>query len=89
MAEEDRKREGRDTDPARLAQLLEIELIQKRAAWKQAKARRGNFRALSFLFLFVVIAGAIVAFFVFFSSDRLSDSRSNQHGTPTPAETSP
>lgn len=89
MAEDDSKRERADTDPARLSQLLELELIQKRAEWQQTKARRRNFRALSFLFLFVVIAGAIVAFVVFFSSDRGSDSRSNQHARPTPVESSP
>ncbi len=44
MAADDRKREGSDADPERLAQLLELELIQKRAAWQQAAARRGSLR---------------------------------------------
>jgi len=77
MAADDRKREGSDADPERLAQLLELELIQKRAAWQQAAARRGSLRVLSFLFLFIVIVGALIAFFVFFSSDSVTEVRLN------------
>ncbi len=85
MTDGDRKREPGETDPARLAQLLELELMQKRAAWQQTKARRGNLRALSFLFLFIVIAAALAAFFVLFSSDTVSELRSNApHSSPSP-----
>ncbi len=85
MADDNRKREGSDTDPERLAQLLELELIQKRAAWQQAAARRGSLRVLSFLFLFIVIVGTLIAFFVFFSSDSVTDVRSNAPQSPAPA----
>ena len=86
MPDSDRKPEETDSDPERLAQLLQIELIHKRAAWQQAKVRRAGLRTLSFLFLFIVIAGALVAFFVFFSSSTLVDIRSNGPDTsPTPA----
>ena len=61
----------RETDPAKLAKLLEIELMQKRASWQQAKARRGTLRAMSFLFLFVVIIAAVAAFYFLASSERV------------------
>ena len=87
MPDGNRKPEPDEVDPAKLAKLLEIELMQKRAEWQQAKARRGNLRAISFFFLFVVVAGAIAAFFLFFSPDRVGELRSGgQNSTPVPAE---
>ena len=53
----------------------DIELMQKRASWQQAKARRNSLRALSFLFLFAVIVAAFVAFYFFFTSERPAQSR--------------
>jgi hypothetical protein len=85
MADSDRKPEPPEGDPAKLAQLLEIELIQKRAEWRQAKARRGSLRTLSFLFLFLVIVVALVGFFIFLSSDKLAELRSQNPATPSPA----
>jgi cell division septal protein FtsQ len=73
MQPEHRKSEPPKTNPADLEQLLEIELMQKRAAWKQAKARRGSLRALSFFFLFLVIVGALLAFFFLMSPERVSE----------------
>ncbi len=54
-----------ETDPEALAQSLELELIMKRASWQKARARRGTWRLLSFLFLFLVLLGAIFAYFYF------------------------
>ena len=65
----------RETDPQQLAKLLEIELMQKRAGWQQAKARRGTYRAMSFLFLFAVIVAAFVAFYFLASSERTPSPR--------------
>ena len=76
MLDGNRKPEGEEIDPAKLEQLLQIELMQKRAAWQQAKARRGGLRALSFFFLFLVVIAALVGFFVFFSPDRVSELKS-------------
>lgn len=53
------------TDPDALAKLLEMELALKRASWEQTRSRRGTWRALSILFLLLVIAGAIAAWFYF------------------------
>ncbi|MEO8439821.1 MAG: hypothetical protein ABI540_06310 [Spartobacteria bacterium] len=52
-------------DPDGLAKALEMELIMKRASWEKMRARRGTWRALSFFFLFVVILGALLAYFLF------------------------
>jgi hypothetical protein len=90
MADADSKREPTEADPAQIAQLLEIELMQKRAAWRQAKERRGSLRMISFLFLFLVIVGALVAFYLFFSPERVNELRSNApHASVSPASSSP
>ena len=85
MPDGDRKPEREEIDPARIEQLLELELMQKRAEWQRTKASRGNLRALSFMFLFLVIFGALVAFFFIFSSGRLTETRPDAQSTPTPA----
>ena len=45
--------------------MLELELMQKRAVWQQARAARGKFRTLAYCFLFLILAAAFVAFFLF------------------------
>ena len=42
-------------DPEMLLRMVELEMIQKRAARQQASARRNSWRAASFLFLFIVV----------------------------------
>jgi hypothetical protein len=59
------KAEPEAADPDALAKALELELIMKRASWQKIRARRGTWRALSVLFLFFVILGALVAYFYF------------------------
>ena len=54
-----------ESDPEAMTKALELELIMKRASWQKLRARRGSWRALSFLFLFLVILGALVAYFYF------------------------
>lgn len=74
-------------DPELLLRMLDLELMQKRAQRQQASARRGNWRALSFLFLFVVILGAMVAAYFAFSSGRVDElrARNNPPSSPTAA----
>ncbi|HEX8280520.1 MAG TPA: hypothetical protein VF551_04025 [Chthoniobacterales bacterium] len=84
MSDSNRKPESDESDPAKLARLLEIELMQKRAGWQQAKARRGNYRALSFFFLFIVIAGALVGFYVFLSPERVHELKEDRAGLMEP-----
>jgi hypothetical protein len=74
------KPELTENDPEGLSRLLEAELAEKRTAWKQATARYHAVRSLSFFFLFVVIAGALFAFFIIFS--RVSEQRASQRPAP-------
>jgi hypothetical protein len=69
------KPELAENDPEKISQLLELQLTQQRAAWKQASARYRLFRSLSFFFLFLVIAGGLFVFFVI--SSRFNEERTN------------
>jgi hypothetical protein len=52
-------------DPKALLRGLELQLITKRVSWQKARARHSGWRTLSFLFLFVVLIGALLAYFYF------------------------
>ena len=77
-----------ETDPEKLAKLLEMELMQKRASWQQDKQRRNLLRVVSFFFLFLVMAGALLAFWFLFSPDRVNELRAGRtstiEATPSP-----
>lgn len=91
MADGKHKPESTESDPERLVQLLEIELQQKRAVWKQAQGRRNLVRGLSFLFLFLIILGALVVFLLFFNPSHMREIQSGAadslHSSPTPTAT--
>ena len=70
-----------DTDAETLARLLEIELIQKRAEWKQASARHRSMRTMAFVFIFLLIAACLVG--AFFAFSRVNEERANQHSSTT------
>lgn len=59
-----------------LSRLLELELIQKRATWKQTSQRNRSFRTAAFLFLFLLIAGTVLGFFFVFT--RVNEERPNR-----------
>jgi flagellar basal body-associated protein FliL len=84
MPDGNRKPETGPPDPDELAKLLELELMQKRAAWQQNKKRFGTLRILSFFFLFLVIAGGLLAFWLFFSPQQVSELRASHAASPTP-----
>ena len=63
-------------DADQLSRLLELELIQKRAEWKQLKQRKKSFRSLAFLFLFLLFAGCLVGYFFVFN--RVNEERQNR-----------
>ena len=70
-----------ETEAEQLARLLELELMQKRAQWKQASSRHRSMRTLAFVFIFFLIAACLVgAFFVF---SRVNEERANQHSSTT------
>ncbi|MGI8889677.1 MAG: hypothetical protein ACR2G0_02700 [Chthoniobacterales bacterium] len=53
------------SDPDALTKALELELMAKRISWQRAKNRHGLWRALSFVFLLLVVLGALLAYFYF------------------------
>ena len=65
------QRTGSEAD--QLSRLLEIELIQKRAVWEQAKQRKKSLRSLAFLVLFLLVAASL--FGLFFAFNRVSEER--------------
>lgn len=79
------KTETPENDPEQLTRLLEIELIQKRAAWARESARYTKIRAAGLLFLFVIVIGSLLAFYLMYST--ASDQRPGQparSGTTSP-----
>lgn len=68
-------------DPDNLSRLLELELIQKRATWKQAGERYRAVRVAGFVFLFVLIVGCLVG--GYFAFMRMNETRPNQPSTAT------
>jgi hypothetical protein len=59
-----------------LSRLLELELIQKRATWKQTSQRNRSLRTVAFLFLFLLIVGTVLGFFFVFT--RVNGERPNR-----------
>jgi hypothetical protein len=69
-----------EIDPEKLTRLLELELIQKRATWKQTGERARSIRTAGLVFLVLLIIGCLVGgYFVF---TRVSEQRANP---PPPA----
>jgi len=58
-----------------LTRLLELELIQKRATWKQAGERYRSFRAAGFIFLFLLVIACLVG--GYFAFMRVNEQRAN------------
>jgi hypothetical protein len=58
-----------------LTRLLELELAQKRASWKQAGERARSIRAAGFVFLFFLILACLVG--GYFAFMRVSAQRAN------------
>ncbi|HST30450.1 MAG TPA: hypothetical protein VLK27_06380 [Chthoniobacterales bacterium] len=64
------------SEAEQVARVLELELIQKRTAWKHAKQRKKSMRSLAFLFLFLLFAACAFGFFLAFN--RMSEERQNR-----------
>ena len=78
------KSENPEMDPHELVRLMEDELAQGRAKWQRLSARKNMFRAVSLLFLMAMIGAVFVAFFYYFSMDRVHDLRPDKINQPTP-----
>src|SRR3954463_423249 len=74
-------------DPDQLLRMLDIELMQQRAARQEIAAKRKSRRALSILFVFLILAAAGVAAYFAFATGRVEDlrARNSATATPTPA----
>ena len=75
-------------DPEQMVRLLEIELAQKRTVRQQAGSPFRGFRLASFVFLFAVILGAVVAFYYVFLSGNL-EVRARKETQPAASPASP
>jgi hypothetical protein len=62
-----------ESDPEQLCQMLEAKLKNERAGWARTKAKVRTMRAGSFALLFLIILGALAAFYVI--SARLAEHR--------------
>jgi len=78
-------------DPEQLVRMLEIELAQKRSARQGGGSPFRGFRTASFVFLFAVILGALVAFYYVFLSGGIEELRTRKETQPTasPASRTP
>jgi hypothetical protein len=76
-------------DPEQLVRLLELQLAQQRATRLRAGAPFRNFRLASFIFLFAVIVGVILAFYYVFYSGGLDELRSRKEAPASAAPASP
>jgi cell division protein FtsX len=74
------KPESQSQGADELERLLQIELIQKKMEWAAASERYRKIRTMSFLFLALIIMGALVVFF-FLILPRLQGDRPN-HPAP-------
>jgi hypothetical protein len=77
------------TDPEQVVRLLELQLAQQRAARLRAGSPYRNFRLASFIFLFAVIVGVVLAFYYVFYSGGLDELRSRKEPRPATAPSSP
>jgi hypothetical protein len=86
-----RNSKNEPTDPEQLIRLMDVELAQKRAARQRARSPYRNFRMASFIFLFAVIAGVVLAFYYVFFSGGLDEMRSRKEpaATARPSSTAP
>ena len=74
------------TDPEDIVRMLELELMQQRAVRQGAGAPYRGLYAASFIFLFVMILGALLAFYYFFYLGGLDQVRAH-NSQPSPSAT--
>ena len=60
----------------KLFQMLEVKLGEERVVWQKAKSQIRAFRAASYIFLVLLVSGALAAFYFFFM--RAQEQRSNR-----------
>jgi hypothetical protein len=75
-------------DPEQIARMLDVELMQQRMARQQAGSPYRAFRLASFIFLFAVILGALLAFYYVFYSGGLDEFRARNEPRPSASPSS-
>ena len=70
-----------------LSRMIDLELAEKRARWKEVAARRQKVRMASYMFLFLLILASLFAFFVLCS--RVNEERAEPRPTPAPSVSRP
>ena len=75
------------TDPEDTVRMLELELMRQRATRQQAGAPYRGLRAASFLFLLVIILGALLAFYYAFYLGGLDEVRARNSPQSSPSAT--
>jgi hypothetical protein len=73
------------TDAENAMRMLELELMQQRAARQMAGTPYRGLRAASFLFLFAVLLGAALAAYYLFFSGYLEEMRARNSPQPSPS----
>ena len=68
--------ESVSSEAEQLSRLLELELAQKRVAWKHLKQRKKSYRTLAVLFLFLLFAGCLAGYL--FVANRVNEERQNR-----------
>ena len=61
------KRQAMENESEELTRLLDLELIQKRAAWKRAATRHRTLRIIGVFSILIVLAAIFLALFFLFS----------------------
>ena len=72
-------------DPEKAVRLLELEMMQQRAARQMAGTPYRGLRAASFLFLFAIVLGAALAAYYFFFTGQLEEMRARNRPQPSPS----
>jgi hypothetical protein len=73
-------------DPEDTVRMLELELMQQRAVRQRAGAPHRGLHVASFIFLFVIILGTLLAFYYFFYLGGLDQVRAH-NSPPSPSAT--
>lgn len=72
-------------DPETAVRLLELEMLKQRAARQMAGTPYRGLRAVSFLFLFIVLLAAALAAYYLFFSGHLEEMRARNVPQPSPS----
>jgi hypothetical protein len=74
-------------DPEAAEKILELELIRARAVRQQAQGRYRGFRTASFVFIFFILLGTLVALYYFFFLGGFDQARERNRSQSSPAPT--